>query len=72
MCRGTLNAGELKAEAANLEVIKSKMSTFHIMRTILNAGQGVLPTENAPQLRKLLLFHVRTTCCRLLWIRSFT
>lgn len=61
MCRGTLNAGELKAEAANLEVIKSKMSTFHIMRTILNASQGVLPKENAPKLRKLLLFHVRTT-----------
>lgn len=52
MCRGTLSAAELKAEPANLEVIQSKMSTFHSMSTILNVGQGVLPTENVSKLRK--------------------
>lgn len=45
MCRGTLRAAELKAEPGNLEVIQSKMSMFHIKSTILNVGQGVLPTE---------------------------
>lgn len=54
MCRGTLSTAKLKAEAANLEVIQSKMRTFHIMSTILNMGQGVLPTENVPKLRRLL------------------
>lgn len=55
MYRGTLNAAELKAEPANLEVIQSKMITFHIKSTILNVGQSVLPTENVSKLRKLLL-----------------
>ena len=53
MCREILSTAELKAEPANLEVIQSKMSTFHIMSTILNVGQGVLlPTENVSKLRK--------------------
>lgn len=52
MCRGTLSATEIKAEPANLEIIQSKMSTFPIMSTILNVGQGVLRTENVSKLRK--------------------
>ncbi len=52
MCRGTPSAAELRAEPANLKVIQSKMSTFHIMSTILNVGQGVLSTENVPKPRK--------------------
>lgn len=55
MYRGILNEAELKAEPANLEVIQSKMITFHIKSTTLNVGQSVLPTENVSKLRKLLL-----------------
>lgn len=42
----------LRAEPASLEVIQSKMSTFHIMKNILNIGQGVLSTENVSKDRK--------------------
>lgn len=52
MCSETRSAAELKAEPAHLEVIQSKMSTFHIIRTILNVGQGVLPSEKVSKLWK--------------------
>lgn len=54
MYRGTLSAAELKAEPANLEVIQSKMITFHIMSTILNVGQGVLPTEKCFKAQEII------------------
>lgn len=44
-CAKGMSATKLKAEPASLEIIQSNMSTFHIMKTIVNVGQGVLSTE---------------------------